>query len=404
METDHQRWQRLTRAIAGEHLPCAVVDLDAMESNAAVLNGIARTHGKRLRLASKSIRVPALLRRLLDLGEGTLQGLMTYAASEAAFLFEQGFDDLLVAYPSAQPSDAETLAELTDKGALVSIVVDSAEQIEVLAAAARARGVQTRVIVEVDTSWRPGAGVHLGGRRSPLHDASSVLRIADLVRDTDGVTFHGVMGYEGHIAGVTDDNPFSAALNLPKRLLKKVFRGPVAQTRADVARVLTEAGHTLTVFNGGGTGSLHWASQEDVLTEVTAGSGYICSHLFSYYEAFDFTPAVFFALQVVRRPGEGMVTCHGGGYVASGESGLDRLPVPYLPPGGKLLGVEGAGEVQTPIVLGPGISMKPGDPYFFRHAKAGELAEHFNEYLLVRGEQVVDRVRTYRGFGQCFLG
>jgi len=38
----------------------------------------------------------------------------------------------------------------------------------------------------------------------------------------------------------------------------------------------------------------------------------------------------------------------------------------------------------------------------FRHAKAGELAERFNEYLLVAGGEIVDRVPTYRGLGCCF--
>jgi D-serine deaminase-like pyridoxal phosphate-dependent protein len=45
-----------------------------------------------------------------------------------------------------------------------------------------------------------------------------------------------------------------------------------------------------------------------------------------------------------------------------------------------------------------------GDPIFFRHAKAGELAEHFNEYLLIRGDRVSARAPTYRGLGRCFLG
>ena len=48
--------------------------------------------------------------------------------------------------------------------------------------------------------------------------------------------------------------------------------------------------------------------------------------------------------------------------------------------------------------------MKIGDPVFFRHAKAGELAEHVTEYLLVRGDRIEDRAPTYRGLGRCYLG
>ena len=69
-----------------------------------------------------------------------------------------------------------------------------------------------------------------------------------------------------------------------------------------------------------------------------------------------------------------------------------------------MIGFEGAGEVQTPVVLPRGVDVALGEPFFFRHAKAGELAEHFTEYLLVRGDRVVERAPTYRGLGHCFLG
>ena len=44
-----------------------------------------------------------------------------------------------------------------------------------------------------------------------------------------------------------------------------------------------------------------------------------------------------------------------------------------------------------------------GDPVFFRHAKAGELAEHFARYALVRGDRLEGHAATYRGDGYCFL-
>jgi hypothetical protein len=40
----------------------------------------------------------------------------------------------------------------------------------------------------------------------------------------------------------------------------------------------------------------------------------------------------------------------------------------------------------------------------FRHAKAGDLSEHFNDYLLVRGVAIESRAPSYRGLGRCFLG
>jgi len=54
--------------------------------------------------------------------------------------------------------------------------------------------------------------------------------------------------------------------------------------------------------------------------------------------------------------------------------------------------------VQTPLYGDVPI----GAPVFFRPAKAGEPAERFDSYLLVRGEKAVGRALTYRGMGKCF--
>ena len=154
------------------------------------------------------------------------------------------------------------------------------------------------------------------------------------------------------------------------------------------------------MVNGGGTGSVSTTTSEAVVTEVAAGSGFLCSHLFSYFSGLELEPALFFALEACRRSDAGMVTCHGGGLVASGEPGWDRLPVPWLPRGLAYVSLEGAGEVQTPLTGAADVAV--GDPVIFRPAKAGEPAERFSVYLLVSGNTVA-REPTYRGMGQCFL-
>jgi D-serine deaminase-like pyridoxal phosphate-dependent protein len=93
----------------------------------------------------------------------------------------------------------------------------------------------------------------------------------------------------------------------------------------------------------------------------------------------------------------------GGGYIASGPPGADRLPIPWLPEGLRLEGQEGAGETQTPLRGEPADRLAIGDRVWMRHAKAGELCERFDRLYLIAGEQIVDEVPTYRGEGRCFL-
>jgi len=328
---------------------------------------------------------------------------MTYSAAETAFWAERGQRDLLLAYPTVQASDLEQLVAANRGGAVAAVVVDGEEQVAALAAAGRAAGVRLPAVIEVDMAYRPaGARLHVGVRRSPLRGVDRVVALAERIAGDDGLRFHGLMGYEAQIAGLGDRG--IGWKGLPTRLLKQRSRRDVAEVRARLAEALAARGLAPTVFNGGGTGSLPSSTAEDALTEVTAGSAFLCSHLFDHYADVSFTPAAFFALQVVRRPAPDLVTCHGGGLIASGAAGADRLPLPVDPPGLSLLPLEGAGEVQTPLRVPPGVSLAPGDAVLFRHAKAGELAEHFNEYLLVRGGHVIDRVPTYRGLGLCFLG
>jgi D-serine deaminase-like pyridoxal phosphate-dependent protein len=177
----------------------------------------------------------------------------------------------------------------------------------------------------------------------------------------------------------------------------------VLALRREIKAELARRGLSIPLFNGGGTGSVAWSVQDPTLTEVTAGSGFLDSHLFDHYRGLALQPAAFFALQITRRPAPGLITCQGGGFIASGSAGPDRLPIPYLPEGLSLLDLEGAGEVQTPLTVPADLAIELGSPVFFRHAKAGELAEHFQEYLLVRGDEVEGRAMTYRGAGQRFI-
>jgi len=395
-------WEQWCSVLQGERLPAAVVDLDAFDRNVSELAKLAGARGHRLRLATKSVRVPALIRRALDHG-APYQGLMCYSAAEAVFLHGRGFDDLLIAYPTLHPADLAEIRDVTVAGGTVRLVVDSVDGLRALGAAMRDTGRQADAVIEVDMSLRPLRGrLHLGVRRSPVRTLEDTVALYEAARATDGVRVVGLMGYEAQVAGLGDRNPFRRWTNPVARAVRSRSVRAVATTRAAIAQALLARGLDLEVFNGGGTGSLTYAVDEPWLTELTAGSALVSSHLFDYYSNVRFEPAAFFALQAVRAPDPGYVTCQFGGYVASGEPGWDKVPVPWLPSGAELTSGEACGEVQTPLKLPPGVEVRPGQPVLFRHAKAGELAERFNEYLLVAGGEIVDRVPTYRGLGCCF--
>ena len=176
----------------------------------------------------------------------------------------------------------------------------------------------------------------------------------------------------------------------------------IAERRAAVVAAVCEVA-PLPIVNGGGTGSIHTTRREAVITEVTAGSGLYAPTLFDRYSSFGLTPAAMFAMPVVRKPSGSTATLLGGGYHASGAAGRDRLPTPHLPRGLRVDPLEGAGEVQTPVLGSAAASLQIGANVYLRHAKAGELCERFNTLYLVRGGAIADEVPTYRGEGRCEL-
>ena len=105
----------------------------------------------------------------------------------------------------------------------------------------------------------------------------------------------------------------------------------------------------------------------------------------------------FFDPLPILYPSPEIATVHGGGLIASGPAGKDRLPMPWAPAGLHLTGLEGAGEVQTPLTGHPAALLAIGDLVWFRHAKSGELFEHTNSVRLLSGDRFVDEVPTYRG-------
>ncbi|MGH2741841.1 MAG: alanine racemase [Thermoleophilaceae bacterium] len=392
-------YEGLESIFAGIDAPFALVDLDAMWSNGREM--LARAQGTPIRVASKSVRCRPLLAAILDRDPG-LRGLMTFTLRESLWLHGHGFEDLLLAYPTADRGALAELARLESARAPI-LMVDSVEQLDYIEAAAEPSGRPVRVCIELDVGWWPlGGRLKVGAKRSPVRTPEQARALASEIAGRPRFELAALMGYEAHIAGL-GDHPLGKRGQAPLiRLMKRRSAAEIAERRAAVVAAVREVS-PVPIVNGGGTGSVHLTRREQVITEVTAGSGFFASTLFDRYADFTLTPAAMFAMPVVRRPSGGVATLLGGGYHASGAPGLDRLPAPYLPRGLRLDPQEGAGEVQTPVVGAAAASLRIGDRVYLRHAKAGELCERFDRLYLVSGGEIVDEVPTYRGEGRCEL-
>jgi D-serine deaminase-like pyridoxal phosphate-dependent protein len=391
---------RYDKATAHLDAPVAIVDLDAFDANAVDL--VRRAGGKPVRVASKSVRCRALLERVLAM-DG-FAGIMSFTLDESIWLARAGFDDVLLAYPSADRAGFAELAADPKLAAAVTVMVDDPEQLELIDASRAGGAEEIRLCLELDTALQLlGGRIRVGARRSPLREPARLAEMARSIARRPGFRLVGLMAYEGHVAGVGDAVAGSPVRSRAVRLMQRAARKELAARRAAVVRAVRAVEPGLEFVNGGGTGSVQHTAAEDAVTEIAAGSGLYAPRLFDNYTSFTARPAALFAQPVVRRPGVGAVTVLGGGYPASGAAGRDRLPVPWLPEGLRYDPQEGAGEVQTPLLGPPADDLLIGDKVWFRHAKAGELCERFDTLHLVEGDRVTGTAPTYRGEGRTFL-
>lgn len=398
-------YERYEGIFAGISRPFAFVDLDALEHNARHM--LAQAGTLPIRVASKSVRSRAVLERIFALDE-RFRGILSFTLEEALMLAEHGYRDVFVGYPTA---DREALSRLAALAAERPddhpvLLVDEVAQLDLIEAAAGRGATPIRVAIDIDPSWRPLGthGVRIGPKRSPVRTPEQARALAREAAQRPGTRLVGAMAYEGQIAGVGDRPPGRPLRGAAIRVMQRRSLEELRQRLPGViAAVREEAEGELEFVNCGGTGSLARSASLGVATELSAGSGFYAPALFDAYSALDLRPAAFFCLPIVRRPGAGIATALGGGYIASGPAGADRLPQPYLPAGLRFDSEEGAGEVQTPLLGAAAGRLRVGDRVYLRHAKAGELCERFNSLYLVQGERIVDEVPTYRGEGWAFL-
>lgn len=388
-------WSALTDATAHLPAPVAVIEREALRHNAMDL--LVRAGGLPIRVATKSVRVRAVLDAVLEIPG--YRGLLAFTLAEALWLAER-YDDIVLGYPTVDRAGLARLLADERAASRITLMVDDSAHLDVIdSVAGPTSRPEVRVAIDVDASLRSSSLGHVGVRRSPLHSAAQVAAFAREIVRRPGFRLVGLQMYEAQIAGQGD----AAGPDAPViRMVQARSRDELRRRRAEIADAMTQIA-PLEFLNGGGTGSLEFTGSDESLTEATAGSGLLAGHLFDGYRSFQPAPAASFALDVVRKPTQAIATVLGGGWIASGPAVTSRQPLPVWPSGLRTLGREGAGEVQTPLRGAAAEDLRVGDRVWFRHAKSGEPAERIDRYHLVSDGTVVGELPTYRGEGKALL-
>lgn len=239
------------RALSGQttlnelETPCLVLDADRMERNVARLRDRLDPFGVTLRPHLKTAKSIAVARAVMS----SPQGPATVSTlREAEFFAGAGVTDLIYAVGIA-PSKLDRIVALRRGGCDLSIVVDSVEQAEAVAAASREAGMPIPVFIEIDCD----------GHRSGVlpRDRETLGAIAAAL--TNGGELRGVLTHAGGSYAARGEDALRHCAEEERRAV------------VDAATILRELGHACPVVSIGSTPTAHHAANLDGVTEVRAG-------------------------------------------------------------------------------------------------------------------------------------
>ncbi|MFX0132914.1 MAG: alanine racemase [Candidatus Hodarchaeota archaeon] len=390
----NSKYVDLKELVKDRKFPLVICDINAFEQNLKKVGKFLRKKKKNMRVCTKSLRVPELIKKVEE--QDFVNGIFAYNSAEVLFYAENNLiKDILLGYPTYSKVDVEELCKAASiPGKDITVMVDNVKHIKLLEELAVKHRVHFKILIEVDVSDN-FLGRTIGVLRSPLRSAVEVIKIAKKVEEAKNLEFRGIMGYEAQNASLGDDKMLF-------RWVKKRSRKHVNIWRQNIMDALKKTGFQLEVVDGGGSGCFQETAAEESITEIGIGSLLFKPHIFDSIRSLnEFVPSLFFALQIVRKPRKNVATAFSGGYISSGS--VRALPIPVMPKNLKTSKDEEFGEVQTPFIFNQKeMDLNLGDPIFCRFGKAGEPLEHFNEVLIFSNGEIIDKYKTYRGLGKKF--
>jgi D-serine deaminase-like pyridoxal phosphate-dependent protein len=313
--------------------PVLWVDLDLMERNIAHLARHFQAAGVQWRPHTKGIKVPAIAHQAIAAGA---IGVTCAKLGEAEVMAAAGIRDILIANQIVGPIKISRLAHLR-RHADVKVAVDDAANVAELGAAARAKGVELGIVVEVDT----------GMSRCGVPPGEPTVSLSRQVHQTPGLRYEGLMAWEGHAASISD----------PERKRREIEQA--VGLLAESATRCRDAGLPVRIVSAGGSRTYWITSGLPGVTEIQAGGAMFCDAAYRA-SGVDTEPSLFVRAMVISRPTPQRIIFDAGFKAMPASS---AAPVPVGLPG--VESVRLAAEHATVTLAAPDATVKPGDAFDF---------------------------------------
>lgn len=258
--------------------PALLLDLNVLERNLHKMAEFFKGRDVKLRPHVKLHKATPVLAHM-QLQAGNAIGLTCAKLSEAETLVKAGIRDVLIANQIVGHRKIERLVNLAAYSD-VMVAVDDFENVRELSEHAQAKGINLRVLVEVN----------VGHNRCGVAPFGPALELARAVDQAPGLLFKGLMGYDGHCtmrveAGERENCSLKAM-----------------QLLVNTKKFVEEAGLPVEIVSGSGTFTYKYAANVPGITEIQAGTYLLMDMAFYQAGVIDFEPTLTILGTVTSRP------------------------------------------------------------------------------------------------------
>ena len=339
--------------------PALLLDLPAFERNVARMAAFFADKPAAIRPHSKSHKCPQIALRQLEAGA---IGITCAKLGEAEVMAAAGIKDILVANQVSGRVKIDRATDLAGRCDLM-VAVDDADNVRQLAESCVAKGVELRVLVEVD----------IGMARCGVQPGEPALDLARRVAEAPGLRLEGLMAYEGHLVMVEDPDERA-------RKVRAAF-----EPLADTVALLERDGLPVPIVSGGGTGTYHITGTMPFVTELQCGSYVFMDSKYRTIQP-DFEPSLAVLSTVVSRPVPGRIVV---------DAGLKSMTIEFgwpLPLDGEGVSVRHLSEEHGLLDLAASgrFDGKPGDRIRFLPSHCCTTVNLHNEFHVIQDGKVVD--------------
>jgi D-serine deaminase-like pyridoxal phosphate-dependent protein len=305
--------QQIGCSISELDTPFLWVDLDTMESNISYLSGYFKDAGVGWRPHTKGIKVPSIAHKLLESGA---IGVSCAKLSEAEVLVSAGIKDILIANQIVGQSKITRLAHLQYRTNII-VAIDNFENAKDISKVANEIGVRIGALVEVN----------IGMHRCGTAPGNRAVELAKQINDLSGIELLGVMGWEGHV------------VDIPDQELKEKTCLKAVESLVNTAEMIRMKGIDAPIVSCGGSGSYAVTAHIPGVTEIQAGGAVFGDLTYVKWGAYT-QCSLFVHSTVISRPTPARAIVDAGFKTMNGKMSTVSMPEVADISGAKLLGLD----------------------------------------------------------------